>query len=315
MEWNKTNAEFPQTCVHQLFEDQVRRTPDAVALVYESQQLTYAELNARANRLANRLATLGVGPDVMVAICIERSTELVVGLLAVLKAGGAYAPLDPNYPEERLVFQLTDLQAPVLLCRKVLGERLTQHASSVLPVEEWADSNSGESPENLTVSVRPDHLAYVLYTSGSTGRPKGVLISHRALVNYLTWCANGYPANQGSGSPVHTPIGFDLTITSLFPPLLDGRSIVLIREDATLEALADALRLGDFGLVKLTPSHLEALNHKPSLEPSKILTRMFVIGGEALKRETVDLLAKTRTHGPVGQRVWTYGSDGGLLCI
>ena len=304
VEWNKTNAEFPQTCVHQLFEDQVRRTPDAVALVYESQQLTYAELNARANRLANRLATLGVGPDVMVAICIERSTELVVGLLAILKAGGAYVPLDPNYPEERLTFQLTDLQAPVLLCRKVLGERLTQLASSVLRVEEWADSTAGESPENLTPSVRPDHLAYVLYTSGSTGRPKGVLISHRALANYLNWCAIGYPANQGSGSPVHTPIGFDLTITSLFPPLLAGRSVVLVREDPTLETLADALCSGDFGLVKLTPSHLEALNHKPSLEPSKILTRMFVIGGEALKGETV---AYWRKHAPTVRMVNEYG--------
>jgi amino acid adenylation domain-containing protein len=304
VEWNKTDAEFPQTCVHQLFEDQVRRTPDAVALVYESQQLTYAELNARANRLANRLATLGVGPDVMVAICIERSTELVVGLLAVLKAGGAYVPLDPSYPQERLAFQLADLPAPILLCRKVLGERLAQHASSVLPVEEWADSTSGESPENPTTSVRPDHLAYVLYTSGSTGRPKGALISHRALVNYLTWCAIGYPAHQGSGSPVHTPIGFDLTITSLFPPLLAGRSVVLIREDPTLETLADALRLGDFGLVKLTPSHLEALNHKPSLDPSKILTRMFVIGGEALKAETV---ADWRKHAPTIRIVNEYG--------
>jgi len=304
VEWNKTNAEFPQICVHQLFEDQVRRTPDATALVYESQQLTYAELNAKANRLAHRLAALGVGPDVMVAICIERSTELVVGLLAILKAGGAYVPLDPNYPGERLAFQLTDLEAPVLLCRKVLGERLAQHASSVLPVEEWADSTSSESSENPAPSVRPDHLAYVLYTSGSTGRPKGALISHRSLVNYLTWCAIGYPAHQGSGSPLHTPIGFDLTVTSLFPPLLAGRSVVLIREDPTLETLADALCSGDFGVVKLTPSHLEALSHKPSLEPSKILTRMFVIGGEALKGETA---AYWRKHAPTVRMVNEYG--------
>jgi amino acid adenylation domain-containing protein len=304
VEWNKTDAEFPQTCVHQLFEEQVRRTPDAVALIYESQQLTYTELNARANRLANRLGTLGVGPDVMVAICIERSMELVVGLLAVLKAGGAYVPLDPNYPQERLAFQLTDLQEPVLLCRKVLGEKLAQHASSVLPVEEWADATAGESPENPNPSVRPEHLAYVLYTSGSTGRPKGALISHRSLVNYLTWCATGYLAHQGSGSPVHTPIGFDLTITSLFPPLLAGRSVVLVREDPTLETLADALSSGDFGLVKLTPSHLEALKHKPSLEPSKILSRMFVIGGEALKGETV---AYWRKHAPTVRMVNEYG--------
>ena len=303
-EWNQTSADFPQTCVHQLFEDQVIRTPDAIALVYENQQLTYAELNVRANRLAHRLEKLGVGPDVMVAICIERSPELVVGLLAVLKAGGAYVPLDPNYPQERLAFQLTDLHAPLLLCRKALGENLSQHVSAVLPVEEWTDSTAAESPENPVSSVHPHHLAYVLYTSGSTGRPKGALISHRALVNYLTWCATGYPAEQGTGSPVHTPIGFDLTVTSLFPPLLAGRSVVLVREDPTLDTLADALRSGDFGLVKLTPSHLEALSHKPSLDPSKILTRMFVIGGEALKPETV---AYWRKHAPTVRLVNEYG--------
>ena len=236
--------------------------------------------------------------------CIERSMELVVGLLAVLKAGGAYVPLDPSHPQERLTFQLTDLEAPVLLCRKALCERLTEHASAVLAVEEWAVSTSGESPQNPTPSVRPDHLAYVLYTSGSTGRPKGVLISHRALVNYLTWCAIGYPVHQGSGSPVHTPIGFDLTITSLFPPLLAGRSVLLVREDSTLETLADALSSGDFGMVKLTPSHLEALSHKPSLAPSKILTRMFVIGGEALKGETV---AYWRKYAPTIRMVNEYG--------
>ncbi len=304
VEWNDTNAEFPRTCVHLLFEDQVRRTPDAVALVYDSRQLTYAELNASANRLASGLRKLGVGPDVLVGICIERSMEMVVGLLAILKAGGAYVPLDPAHPKERLEFLLTDLQAPVLLCRKRFAEELHRYTSTVLPVEEWAEFTSGESDENPVSSVQPDHLAYVLYTSGSTGRPKGALIPHRALVNYLTWCASAYPADQGSGSPVHTPIGFDLTVTSLFPPLLAGRSAVLIREDSTLGTLAEAMSSGDFGFVKLTPSHLEALRHKRSLDPSKLLTRMFVIGGEAL---TGKVLAYWRKHAPTVRMVNEYG--------
>ena len=162
VEWNGTYAEFPQTCVHQLFEDQVRRTPDAIALVYDRQQLTYAELNASANRLASGLRKLGIGPDVMVGICIERSLEMVVGLLAILKAGGAYVPLDPAHPKERLAFLLTDLQAPVLLCRKRLAEELDRYTSTVLPVEEWADFTSSESDENLVSCVQPEHLAYLL---------------------------------------------------------------------------------------------------------------------------------------------------------
>ena len=287
VEWNETRAEYPRTCVHRLFEEQVLRSPEAIALVYEDRQLTYAELNATANRLAHGLRSFGVGPNVLVGICIERSLEMVVGLLAILKAGGAYAPLDPVYPQERLAFMLADLQAPVLLCRNRAVADGLSYSGSVLPVDEWHQITADQSPENPVSAVEPDNLAYVLYTSGSTGQPKGVLIPHRALVNYLTWCTAAYSADQGRGSPVHTPIGFDLTITSLFPPLLTGRSAVLVREDPTLEALTDALRAGDFSLVKLTPAHLEALSFKLAAEHRGLLTRTFVIGGEALVGETL----------------------------
>jgi amino acid adenylation domain-containing protein len=293
VEWNDTHADYPRSCVHKLFEEQVRRTPDAIALVYEDRELTYAQLNASANRLAHALSGLGVGPNVMVGICLERSVEMVVGLLAILKAGGAYAPLDPVYPKQRLAFMLADLQAPVLLCRsRAVIEGLTPYAGTVLPVDEWLEITAHQSSENPESPVEPANLAYVLYTSGSTGQPKGVLIPHRALVNYLVWCTAAYAADQGRGSPVHTPIGFDLTITSLFPPLLAGRCAVLVREDPTLETLTAAMQAGDFSLVKLTPAHLEALSHKLNLQERRILTRTFVVGGEALLGETLGVWRK-----------------------
>ena len=293
VEWNDTRADYPLTCVHRLFEEQVRRTPAATALVYEDRALTYAELNAEANRLAHALKSLGVGPNVTVGLCIERSLEMVVGLLATLKAGGAYAPLDPACPKQRLAFMLADLKAPVLLCRnRSVAHGLAQYTGAVLAVDEWRRITAQQSPENPVSDVEPEHLAYVLYTSGSTGEPKGVLIPHRALVNYLIWCTKAYSADQGIGSPVHTPIGFDLTITSLFPPLLAGGCAVLVPEDPTLETLTAALRTGDFSLVKLTPAHLEALSHKLVADEQRMLTRMFVIGGEALLGETLGFWRK-----------------------
>jgi amino acid adenylation domain-containing protein len=305
VEWNNTRADYPRTCVHRLLEEQVRRTPGATALVYEDRALTYAELNADANRLAHALKKLGVGPNVTVGLCIERSVEMVVGLLAVLKAGGAYAPLDPAHPKERLAFMLADLQAPVLLCRnRSVAHGLTQYTGAVLAVDEWRQITAHESPEDPVSEVEPEDLAYVLYTSGSTGKPKGVLIPHRALVNYLTWCTAAYSADQGTGSPVHTPIGFDLTITSLFPPLLAGRCVLLVREDPTLETLTAALRTGDFSLVKLTPAHLEALSHKLVAGEQRMLTRTFVIGGEALLGET---LGFWRKQSPAIRLINEYG--------
>ena len=292
IEWNDTKREVPQACVHQLFEEQVERTPDAVALVCENRQLTYSELNRRANQLAHKLQSLGVGPDVMVGICIERSLEMVVGLLAILKAGGAYVPLDLTYPEQRLAGMLDDLHAPVVLCRSGWMEGLIQESSTVLPVENWPELTAGKSSENPQSAVSFDNLAYMLYTSGSTGKPKGVLIPHRGLTNYLSWCTSAYNAIEGRGAPVHTPIGFDLTITSLFPPLLCGRGVVLIPEDPTLETLTAELQSGNFSLVKLTPAHLEALSHKLSGDETETLARTFVIGGEALTGQALHFWRK-----------------------
>jgi len=182
VEWNDTQTNYPQDkCIHQLFEAQVERTPDAVAVVFEDQQLTYRELNGRANQLAHYLRSLGVGPDVLVGICVERSLEIVIGLLGILKAGGAYVPLDSDYPSERLAYMLEDSQMPVLLTQEKLMSRLSEHHARVVCLDRERGVTLRENEENLVSGVKPENLTYVIYTSGSTGKPKGVLVTHQGL--------------------------------------------------------------------------------------------------------------------------------------
>ncbi|MDL5057350.1 AMP-binding protein [Geitlerinema calcuttense] len=171
-----------EACLHQLFEFQVQQSPDAIALVYQKQSLTYQELNDRANQLAHRLKQLGVGPEVLVAICVERSLSMVIGLLGILKAGGAYVPLDPSYPPDRLAYMLEHSQTPVLLVQQALLPILPEHSAQVICLDTDLDSTPAENPQS---DVTPDNLAYVIYTSGSTGKPKGVAIAHRGAVNTL----------------------------------------------------------------------------------------------------------------------------------
>src|SRR5438270_660044 len=191
--WNDTATEFPQDkCLHQLFEEQVARTPNAVAVMFEKEELSYAQLNARANQLAHYLRELGVKPDSRVAICVERGLEMVVGLLAVLKAGGAYVPLDPAYPADRLAFMLDDAHVAVLLTQSDLLGRLPASGASVVCLDRDRETFVSESDEDLPGGAGLDNLAYVIYTSGSTGRPKGAMIHHLGLANYLSWCVRAY---------------------------------------------------------------------------------------------------------------------------
>lgn len=282
--WNDTQTEYPKDlCIHRLFEAQVERTPDATAVVFENQQLTYRELNNRANQLAHHLQKLGVAPEVLVGICVERSLEMVIGLLGILKAGGAYVPLDPSYPRERLSFMLSDSQASVLLTQQKLVAALPEHQAHVVYLDDCQELTASESKENLASGVKPENLAYVIYTSGSTGKPKGTMIPHRGIVNYQSWCTKTYSVADGCGAPVHSSIGFDATITSLFSPLLVGQKVVLVPEEEEIEALSILLcSQSNFSLVKITPAHLEMLNQLlPSSEVAS-QTRALVIGGEAL---------------------------------
>ena len=306
VEFNDTKRDYPKDkCIHQLFEEQAERTPDNIAAVFRDQQLSYTELNARANQLARHLQTLGVRPEVRVGICIERSMEMVVGLLGILKAGGAYVPLDPTYPKERLAFMLEDVQSPVLLTQERLVAALPTDAAGLVCLDSDWKVIAQKSAANPISEAQAENLAYVIYTSGSTGKPKGVMISHQGLVNYLSWCTKAYAVAEGRGALVHSPIGFDLTITSLFSPLLVGRSVVLIPEDEGVEALSAALCNGDsFSLIKITPSHLELLNQSLSAEEAAGRTRALIIGGEALRGES---LSFWRTHAPGTRLINEYG--------
>jgi methionyl-tRNA formyltransferase len=187
VDWNDTQADYPKDkCIHQLFEAQVEQTPDAVAVVFEDEQLTYKELNQRANQLAHHLGNLGVGPEVLVGICVERSLEMVVGLLGILKAGGAYVPLDPAYPPERLAFMLEDASVGVLLTQARLVESLPKHQGRIVCLDTDWEIIERQSEENPGCSLTPENLAYVIYTSGSTGKPKGVLVPHSGVSNLAT---------------------------------------------------------------------------------------------------------------------------------
>ena len=192
-DWNETATEFPESkCIHQLFEQQVRRTPDAAAVVFGGDSLSYGELNRRSNQLAHYLRGLGVVPDSRVAICVERSFEMIVGLLAILKAGGAYVPLDPAYPSDRLHFMLEDSGPVALLTQRQIGT-LFSGSERTLPVLHLDDPDApwtvmdSFDPDPSVLGLTPRNLAYVIYTSGSTGLPKGVLVEHRGLTNYLAW--------------------------------------------------------------------------------------------------------------------------------
>ena len=190
VEWNQTTTDYPrQKCIHELFEAQAERTPQAIAVVFGKESLTYSELNLRANQLAHYLKRFDVGPDVPVAICVQRSVEMVVGLLGILKAGGAYVPLDALYPKERLAFMIGDSQAPVLLTQQRLLAQIPRHLTKVICLDADWELIARESRQKAINKAAPENLAYVMYTSGSTGQPKGVAVPHRA-VNRLVLNTN-----------------------------------------------------------------------------------------------------------------------------
>ncbi|MBW4477601.1 MAG: amino acid adenylation domain-containing protein [Tolypothrix brevis GSE-NOS-MK-07-07A] len=306
IDWNDTHTNYPQDkCVHQLFEEQVEKTPDAIAIVFDNQKLTYQELNSRANQLAHYLQHLGVKPETIVGVCIKRSPEMAIALLAILKAGGAYVPLDPAYPQERLAFMLTDSQLPILLTQNQLLAKLPQHQAQTICLDQNWEKFVDYSEENPNSQVQPDNLAYIIYTSGSTGKPKGTMIIHGGMVNYLSWCIKAYNVAAGEGSTVNSSIGFDATITSLFSPLLVGCKVVLLPEENEIEELKQTLCSGTkYSLVKITPAHLEILSHLLADEQVNIQVQAFIIGGEALSEKVTNLWQK---KAPLTKLINEYG--------
>jgi amino acid adenylation domain-containing protein len=287
VDWNATAMAYPRDkCIHQLFEEQVRRTPDAVAVVYEDQVLTYGDLNARANRLAGHLIDRGIEPDSRVAICMARSPEMMVALLGVLKAGGAYVPLDPDSPPERLRYLLEDAAPLVLLTHRCIFGLLPESSIPMIRLDEdwkeigrWPPSNPARR-ESTAVGNR---LAYVIYTSGSTGRPKGVMVEHQNIVNYSLHAERQFDVLSGEGTLICTPLSVDLTLTGLFPTLTSGRTIRLIPDSTKLEILWTELQQNrNLAPLKLTPSHLQMLECMHQHERLKDCVRVLVLGGEPL---------------------------------
>ncbi|HEX6912627.1 MAG TPA: condensation domain-containing protein, partial [Longimicrobium sp.] len=306
VEWNRVTGRYPaDRCIHQLFQAQAEKTPDAVAVAFGAESLTYGELDAQANRLANHLVRLGVGPEVRVGLCLERGLELLPALLGVMKAGGAYVPMDPAHPAERLAYVMEDSGAAVLVVQERLRARVpVREGVRVVPVDAQADAIAGESAEAPATGVTAENLAYVIYTSGSTGRPKGVAMHHRGVANYLHWGIRAYGAEQGGGAPVFSSMAVDLTITNLLP-LFAGRTVRLLREESPVEALAEALReKPGFGLIKITPIHLGLLNAMLAPDEMARAAHTLVVGADFLNAEPT---VPWQTHAPGVRLMNEYG--------
>ncbi len=304
-EFNNTKLDYPKDrYIHNLFEAQVERTPNHIAVVFENQQLTYAELNARANQLARHLQTLGVGPETIVALGVERSLETFIGMLGILKAGGAYLPLDPLLPTERLAFMLHDAQASVLVTQQHLAERFPEVKQTVCLDTHW-DAIAQQGDETLNSEVTPENLVYIIYTSGSTGQPKGVAVEHRQLLNYLHGILEKLNLPNGSSFATVSTFAADLGNTAIFPALCTGGCLhVISQERATNpEALADYCDRHPIDCIKIAPSHLNALLTAAS--PVKILPcQRLILGGEALSWQLVE---KLQQYKPSCQIVNHYG--------
>ncbi len=311
-EYNDTASAYPaDKTIVELFEAQVARTPDDDAIRFADRSLTYRELNDRANQVAVHLGACGVGPDQLVALYMEHSIEVVCAILGVLKTGAAYVPVDPASPKERLAFMLRDIAAragavPVVVTQSHLEDGVPENAAQVVTLDaDFATIGSYPvaNPERR-IAPPPDSLAYVIYTSGSTGTPKGVMIEHRSLVNYIWWAKEQYSRDERLDWPLFSSLAFDLTVTSIFTPLISGGRIVVIREDPGMPGMAifKVIEDGTVDIVKLTPAHL-AMIKDMNLPATKI--RKLIVGGEDFKTALARDITRT-----FGRRVDIYNEYG-----
>ncbi|MEH2136767.1 non-ribosomal peptide synthase/polyketide synthase [Nostoc sp.] len=287
VEWNDTQVDYPQDkFIYQLFEEQVQRTPDAVAVVFENQQLTYHELNCQANQLAHYLRYLGVGADVLVGICVERSLEMVVGLLGILKAGGAYVPLDPEYPQDRLSFMLEDAQVSVLLSQQHLVEKLPEHQARVVCLDSDWQIIPQSNQHNPITGIQTSNLAYVIYTSGSTGKPKGALNTHLGICNRLLWMQQAYELTEIDCVLQKTPFSFDVSVWEFFWPLLTGARLVVAKPGGHKDSnyLVKLILEQQVTTLHFVPSMLQIFVEEESIKNCSSLKRV-ICSGEALPLE------------------------------
>ncbi|MGL4623043.1 MAG: amino acid adenylation domain-containing protein [Chroococcidiopsis sp.] len=269
--------------IHQLVELQALKTPDAVAVVFEDKQLTYRELNERANQLAHYLQTLGVKPEVLVGICVDRSLEMIVGLLGILKAGGAYVPLDPSYPQERLSFIIQDTQLPVLLTQHRLLEIVPTHQIQIICIDNW-QAIAGQPADDPSSEVQPQNLAYVIYTSGSTGKPKGVAIEHRNTIAFINWAEEFFTTEQLAGVLASTSLCFDLSIFEIFVTLSCGGKVIVAQNALHLPNLPAA---NEVTLINTVPSAIAELFRMKGIPTS---VQAVNLAGEPLQSALVQQL-------------------------
>ncbi len=293
---NKNIDSIHYKCIHILFEEQVEKTPDAVALVYEKQHLTYRELNNRANQLAHYLKGLGVKPEVRVVICVERSLEMVIGILAILKAGGAYVPLDSAYPSERLAFMLEDVQTPILLTQTNLQNRLPLNNQTVVNLDSDWEIIAQHKADNLLSEVNPENLAYIIYTSGTTGTPKGTEVSHRSIIGFMF----GVDYIHLDAEQIwlqHSSISWDALTLELWPPLLYGGRCVLYPEKIpTPEGLSQIIQEQKVNTLFLTTALFNLMIETMPQGLSGVKQLLF--GGESVSvthvRRALELLPGTQ---------------------
>ena len=286
VEWNDTEADYASDfCIHELFEAQVERTPDAAAIIFGDEQLTYRDLNRRANQLAHHLALVGVGPEVRVGIYLERSTEMITGLLATLKAGGVYVPLDPAYPQERISFMMRDSGAQVLLTQKRFLGTLSENLPQVICLDDESSGIRNQSEHNLDSKISNSNLAYIIYTSGSTGTPKGVMIEHQGICNLAAAQIHAFQIEAGSRVLQFAPFSFDASVSEIFTSLLEGATVVLGKYESMLpgSGLIDLLREERITTVTFPPTVLSSL-------PDALLPSMktIVSAGEACSAEIIE---------------------------
>lgn len=310
IEWNDTRADYPrQATVHALFEAQVRRNPQASALMFESEEFCYAELNARANRLAHFLHGNGVEPRSLVGVWIDRSVDMVVAILAVLKAGAAYVPLDPAFPQDRIEFMMSDAQLAAVITQKALALALREGAPRAICLDAEAEAIARESDANPDHVAGPEDLAYIIYTSGSTGRPKGVMIAHRSVVNFLTSMHREPGIGEGDRFVAVTTLSFDIAGLELHGPLTAGGTVVLASRSTALDgtALAGLLEQGGAALLQATPATWRLLlesgwRGRPGLK--------MLCGGEDLPRDLAERLLACGSelwnmYGPTETTIWS----------
>ena len=287
-DWNQTERDYrTDRCVHELFELQAEQTPALVAVEFEGDEVTYEELNRRANHLAQRLRSFDVGPEVLVGLAAERSVEMVVGLLAILKAGGAYVPLDPTYPRDRLALLLEDTGASLVLTQRHLVDALPLEGRNVLFLDASIPS---EPTSNLDTKIGGNNAAYVIYTSGSTGRPKGVVNTHRGIQNRLLWMQEAYGLTPEDRVLQKTPYTFDVSVWEFFWPLLTGARLVVARPEGHRDSayLIDLVRRRGITTLHFVPSMLHSFLQEKDLTSCRALKRVFC-SGEALSPELVEL--------------------------